>query len=139
MRLTDILLAIAIVGFPIYTRLVRGIVLSVPGREDPGDGGAVLPRPGHPAAHGRLGQHAGNGPRGRQPEPARGAPARARHLRHRAGLLRATLVNSTLELRKRPTRWCVVLGGIEKDEGQAWPEEARAPGSRTGPGAARAR
>jgi len=40
MRLTDILmafpyilLAIAIVGFPIYTRLVRGIVLSVRGRE----------------------------------------------------------------------------------------------------------
>jgi peptide/nickel transport system permease protein len=97
--LRNAMIAITIVGFPIYTRLVRGIVLSVREREFveaaralgstdrlilvrhivpqlsrrsswPSASTSVrrssrrrgsLPWPRHPAAHGRLGQHAGDG------------------------------------------------------------------------------
>ena len=115
--LRNAMIAIAIVGFPIYTRLVRGVVLSrararvrrggararqpaIPlilrrhilphllspvivafsldvGAKILATAGLSLPRSRHPAAHRGLGQHAGDRPPVRDPEPARRAAARA--------------------------------------------------------------
>jgi hypothetical protein len=117
--LRNAMIAIAIVGFPLYTRLVRGVVLSVKQlefveaaralgssdatilvrhvlpqfvsrhvqsrrrRQDPRHRGPVVPRSRHTTAHRRLGQHARHRTPVRDPEPARGAPARPRDLRDR--------------------------------------------------------